>query len=256
MIHPTAIVDSGARLAEDVQVGPYAVIGPDVSIGAGSTVGAHAVICGPTVIGRNNHLYQFSSIGAAPQDKKYNDEPTRLEIGDGNTVREFCTINRGTEGGGEVTRVGNDNWIMAYTHIAHDCVVGDHIVMANNTTLAGHVTIGDHAVMGGFTKVHQFCRVGKHSFCAMDSGLSRDVPPYVMAAGHLAKPKGINSEGLKRRGFSPEQIRNIRNAYKILYRSDLKLTDAVERLASLAQTEPELLALVDFLRGGERSIIR
>jgi UDP-N-acetylglucosamine acyltransferase len=256
LIDPRAVVSPQAELAQDVEVGPFAVIGPGVEIGAGTRVGAHAVIEGPTRIGRDNRLYPFCAIGGESQDKKYRGEEARLEIGDRNTIREYCTINRGTAGGGGVTRIGNDCWIMAYCHIAHDCVIGDHVTMANNTTLAGHVLVEDYAGFGGFSKVHQFCRVGAHSFCGMDSGLTRDLPTYVLAAGYMAVPKGVNAEGLQRRGFTSDQIRHIRNAYKILYRSGLKLGEAVERLAELAREQPEIVPLVDFLRASERSIIR
>lgn len=214
------------------------------------------MITGPTVIGANNQIFSHNAIGAAPQDKKFAGEPTRLEIGDGNTIREFCTINRGTSQDRGVTTIGDDNWIMAYVHIAHDVDLGSHIILANNSTLAGHVVVGDYAILGGFSKAHQFCRIGAHAFCAMDVGLSKDLPPYVVAAGHLAEPKGVNSEGLKRRGFTKEQIRTVRNAYKTLYRSDLKLEEALEVLRAEASGAPELDVLVDFLASTERSIIR
>jgi UDP-N-acetylglucosamine acyltransferase len=257
LIDDRAVVSPDARIGEDVSIGAYSVIGDGVEIGPRCRIGPHVVIEGPTRIGADNHLYQFASIGADPQDKKFSHEAdSRLEIGDGNTIREFCTINRGTSGGGGVTRIGDDNWIMSYVHIAHDCIIGSHTIMANTTTLAGHVVIEDHAVLGGFTKVHQFCRIGCHAFTAMDCGLSRDVPPYVVAAGHLAEPRGVNTEGLRRRGFTSEQIRNIRNAYRLVYRSELRLEQAVEKLESLVGEQPELRPLVDFLRTTERSIIR
>lgn len=255
-IHPTAIVDPGAELAGDVQVGPYSVIGPDVKIGPGSVIGPHVVIRGPTTLGQGNRIYQFASVGDDPQDKKYAGEATRLEIGDHNTIREFCTINRGTAQDSGVTRIGNDNWIMAYVHIAHDCDVGDHTIMANCVTLAGHVSVGDWAILGGFSKVHQFCKIGAHSFCGMDTGLNRDLPPYVVASGMPARPAGINSEGLKRRGFTGEQVRGIKNAYRTLYRSGLKLDEAIERLRAEAESRPELQLLLDFLAASERSIVR
>ena len=220
MIHDTAIVHADAKIDASVTIGAYCVIGAGVIIEEQTTLGPHVVVSGPTHIGRNNHIYSHAAIGEAPQDKKYNGEPTRLIIGDHNTIREFCTINRGTSQDRGVTTIGNHNWIMAYVHIAHDVLIGDHTILANNATLAGHVDVGDYAILGGFTKAHQFCRIGAHSFCAMDTGLSKDLPPYVVAAGHLAEPKGINSEGLSRRDFSKEQIRNIRKAYKTVYRSD------------------------------------
>ncbi|MGD8573455.1 MAG: acyl-ACP--UDP-N-acetylglucosamine O-acyltransferase [Gammaproteobacteria bacterium] len=256
MIDERALVDPGARLADDVTVGPFSVIGPDVEIGPGTVVGPHVVIQGPTRIGRDNRFYQFSSIGEQPQDKKYRGEPTRLEIGDGNTIREFCTINRGTTQDRGATTLGDENWIMAYVHIAHDCVVGSHVIMANAATLAGHVTIEDHAILGGFAKVHQFCRIGAHSFCGMNVDLTRDVPPYVMVSGVPAAPHGINSEGLRRRGFSDASIRAIKQAYRTLYRSGLRLEEARQRLSEAAEDAPEVLALVDFLADSNRSIVR
>ncbi|NNF66429.1 MAG: acyl-ACP--UDP-N-acetylglucosamine O-acyltransferase [Gammaproteobacteria bacterium] len=256
MIDPRAIIADDAKIAADVEIGPFSVIGPGVSIAAGTRVGPHVVINGPTSIGKDNRIFQFSSIGEAPQDKKYAGEATRLEIGDRNTIRESCTINRGTSQDRGVTVIGDDNWIMAYVHVAHDCIVGNNTIMANATTLAGHVTVDDWAILGGFTKVHQFCRIGAHSFTAMDCALSRDLPPYVTAAGHLASPKGINSEGLKRRGYSAEQIRRIRRAYKLLYRSDLRLEEAIVQLRNEVDGHDEIKILVDFLESSERSIIR
>ncbi|NNF15327.1 MAG: acyl-ACP--UDP-N-acetylglucosamine O-acyltransferase [Gammaproteobacteria bacterium] len=256
MIHPTAIIDAGAQLAAGVEVGPYSVIGPDVTVGENTKIDAQVIITGPTSIGGHNHIFSQASIGAAPQDKKYNGEPTRLEIGDHNTIREFCTINRGTAQDRGVTTIGNHNWIMAYVHIAHDVIVGDHTILANNATLAGHVEVGDYAILGGFTKAHQFCRIGAHSFCAMDTGLSKDLPPYVVAAGHLAEPKGINSEGLSRRDYTAAQIRNIKSAYKTIYRSGLKLSEAVAALEKQREEAPELEILIRFLATTERSIIR
>jgi UDP-N-acetylglucosamine acyltransferase len=256
LIDPRAIVSPQAELAHDVEVGPCTIIGPDVAIDAGTRIGSHVVVNGPCRIGRDNRIYPFCAIGGESQDKKYRGEQALLEIGDRNTIREFCTLNRGTQGGGGTTRIGNDNWIMAYVHIAHDCRIGNHVTMANSATLAGHVLVEDYATLGGFAKVHQFCRVGAYSFCGMDSGLTRDLPTYVLAAGHMAVPKGINSEGLQRNGFTEEQIRHIRNAYKLIYRSDLKLEEAIDQLAALARAQPELERLVTFLRGSERSIIR
>jgi UDP-N-acetylglucosamine acyltransferase len=256
MIDPRAIVSPEAELAADVEVGPFAVIGPKVVIGAGTWVGPHAVIQGPTVIGRDCKVYQFASIGDAPQDKKYRGEPTRLEIGDRNVFREYCTVNRGTAQGEAVTRVGNDNWFMACTHVAHDCHVGSQIVMANNAVLAGHVTVGDWVIFAGYSGVHQFCKVGAHAFIGNNAAVTKDVPPYLMVTGQPAVPNGVNSEGLKRRGFTPEQITNIRGAYKVLYRSGLKLAEATEQLKALAATQPEVQPFVDLLAASTRSIIR
>lgn len=256
MIHPTAIIDPAARLAEDVEVGAYCVIGPDVEIGAGTRFGPHCVVRGPTRIGRDNRFHAFVSLGGDPQDKKYAGEATRLEIGDRNTFFEFVTVSRGTVQDRSVTTIGSDNWFMAYVHIAHDCRVGDHVIMANCATLAGHVEVGDWAILGGFAKVHQFCRIGAHSFCGMNVDIARDVPPYVMVAGAPAEPHGINSEGLKRRGFDAEKIRNIRNAYKILYRSGLRLEEAVVQLGEVVKAQPEIAPLVAFLTASARSIIR
>jgi len=256
MIHPTAIVDPRARLADDVRIGAYSIVGPDVEIGAGTTIAEHVVVEGPTHIGKNNRFFPFSSIGAAPQDKKYAGEPTTLEIGDGNTIREFCTFNRGTSQDAGATRLGNENWIMAYVHLAHDCQVGNHTIFANNAQLAGHVHVGDHAILGGFTVVHQFVHIGTHAITAMGSILLQDLPPYVTAAGNTARPFGINSEGLKRRGFSPEAIARIKAAYKTLYKSGLSLTDAKVELSALAPQAPELLPLVAFLQRSGRGIIR
>jgi len=256
-IHPTALVDGGAELGADVQVGPYSVIGKGVVIGDGSWIGPHVVLRGPTRIGRDNRIFQFSSVGDEPQDKKYAGEDTALEIGDGNTIREFCTINRGTSQDQGVTRIGSRNWIMAYVHVAHDCAIGDDVIMANNTTLAGHVHVGNHVIMGGFSGAHQFCSIGDHAFLGMYSGISRDVPPYVTVSGNPGEPKGINAEGLKRRGFDREQVRNIRNAYRLLYRSGLRLQQAIEEIGALAETQPELQIFLEFLtHESRRSIIR
>lgn len=256
MIDARAVIDPEAKLADSVGVGAFSVIGAGVEIGAGTTIGPHVVIQGPTRIGRDNRIHQFASIGGAPQDKKYHGEPTRLEIGDRNTFFEFVTINRGTSQDRGETRIGNDNWIMAYVHIAHDCVLHDNIIMANNATLAGHITVEDWAILGGFTKVHQFCRIGAHSFTGMNVDLTRDVPPYVMVSGTPVEPHGINSEGLKRRGFDAVQIRNIKQAYKVLYRSDLRLEDALSKLRDLSATQPEIAVMVKFLESSERSITR
>ena len=256
MIHPTAIVHPGARLASDVAVGPYAVIGDEVEIGAGSSIGAHTVIQGPTRIGRDNRIFQFVSLGEIPQDKKYCGERTALEIGDGNTIREFCTFNRGTVQDAGVTRVGDDNWIMAYVHIAHDCQIGSHTVFANNAQLAGHVHVGDHAILGGFTVVHQYVHIGAHVITAMGTIVLQDIPPFVTAAGNTAKPYGINSEGLKRRGYSAETIAQIKRAYKSLYRSGLSLEDARRDIATQLSQCAELKPLVEFLDESRRAIIR
>jgi UDP-N-acetylglucosamine acyltransferase len=257
VIHPTAIVAPGARLAGDVEVGAYTVIGEHVEIGAGTWIGPHAVITGHTRIGRNNRIYQFVSLGEVPQDKKYSGEPTRLEIGDGNTIREFCTFNCGTVQDAGVTRLGNDNWIMAYVHLAHDCQIGDHTIFANNAQLAGHVRIDDYAILGGYTGVHQFCRVGAHCITAVGSVVLQDVPPFVTAAGNSAQPHGINAEGLKRRGYSPVAIQRIRRAYKTLYKSGLSLEEARSAIAEEARDCPELAPLAQFLEhGSSRGIIR
>ncbi len=251
-----AAVDPSASLAPGVSIGAYSIIGAGVEIGADTIIGPHVVIKGPTIIGKENRLYSFSSIGDDPQDKKYAGEQTRLEIGDRNVIREYCTINRGTEQGGGVTRIGDDNWIMAYVHIAHDCFIANNTVFANNASLAGHVKVDDFAVLGGFTLVHQFCSIGAHSFSGMGSTLSKDLPPYVMASGNPATPRGLNSEGLKRRGFSPETIQVLRRAYRILFRSGLTLNQALEKLRQLKQEHKEVAVLVNFLEQSKRSILR
>ena len=255
-VHPTAIVDTRARIAPDVEIGPYTVVGPDVEIGAGCWIGAHAVVTGHTRIGRRNRIFQFSSIGEVPQDKKYQGEPTRLEIGDGNTIREFCTFNCGTVQDAGVTRVGDDNWFMAYVHLAHDCQVGSHTVFANSASLAGHVHVGDYAILGGFTGVHQFYRIGAHSITGAGSIVKQDVPPFVTASGNPAKPYGLNVEGLKRRGFTADTITRLNRAYKTLYRSGLTLEQAKQRLARQATECPELRITLDFLSSSGRGIIR
>ncbi|MBX3677715.1 MAG: acyl-ACP--UDP-N-acetylglucosamine O-acyltransferase [Rhodocyclaceae bacterium] len=256
LIHPTAIVDSNARLGNNVAVGAYSIIGEHVEIGDDSWIGPHVVINGHTRIGQGNRVFQFSSIGEMPQDKKYAGEPTRLEIGDRNTIREFCTLNCGTAQDAGVTRVGSDNWIMAYVHLAHDCQVGNNTIFANNAQLAGHVQVGDFAILGGFTVVHQFVRIGAHSLTAMGTILLQDLPPYVTAAGNTAKPYGINSEGLKRRGFSGDAIAALKRAYKLLYRSGVPLDEARSRMSVDAATHPELPLLVEFLAETSRGIIR
>lgn len=255
-IHPTAIIDPAASLHADVSVGPYAIIGAGVRIGAGSSVGAHAVLEGPTTIGLNNRIHAHAAVGGAPQDKKYADEPTELIIGDGNTIREFTTINRGTLQGGGVTRIGDDNWIMAYVHIAHDCVIGDHTILANSVALAGHVTIEDWAILGGYSLIHQFCKIGAHAFTGMGTKINCDVPPYVVVGSEMSVPRGINTEGLKRRGFSTEQIAAIRRAYRTLYMSGLPLAEARERLAEQAQNAEEVRRFVEFIDRSERSLLR
>ena len=255
-IDPRAVVSPQAELAADVTVGAFTVIEAGVRIGAGTSVGPHAVIKGPTTIGAGNKIFQFASIGDAPQDLKYKGEPTRLEIGDRNVFREFTTMNRGTQQGGGVTTIGSDNLFMAYTHVAHDCRVGSHVVMANYATLAGHVHLGDWVIMGGYSGTHQYTKVGAHAFIGNNAAVTRDVPPYVMAVGTPAVPHSINSEGLKRRGFTPDQIRNLRNAYRVLYRSDMKLADAVAELTTRVATQPELKIFVDFIGESTRSLVR
>jgi UDP-N-acetylglucosamine acyltransferase len=256
LIDARAVIDPGAELARDVSVGPYSVIGPDVIVGPGTHIGPHVVINGPTRIGRDNKIFQFTSIGDAPQDKKYADEPTRLEIGDRNTIREFVTINRGTIQDEGVTRVGDDNWIMAYVHIAHDCRIGNQTIFANNASLAGHVSIGDFAVLGGFTLVHQFCSIGAHSLTAFGSGISLDVPPYMTVGGSPARAHGLNMEGLRRRGFSDDSRKALKQAYKTLYRKNLSLQDAIASMKHDADACPELAILVEFLENQKRGIVR
>ena len=256
MIHATAIVSDKAMIADDADVGPYCVIGDGVALGARTRVDSHVVINGPTVIGEDNHIYQFASIGDDPQDKKYADELTTLTIGDRNTIREFCTVSRGTIQDRGETSVGNDNWIMAYVHIAHDCVIGSNTIMANNATLAGHVHVGDWVIFGGFSGVHQFCHVGAHAFIGMYAGLNRDVPAYTTVSGSPAVPRGINSEGLKRRGFDAAQIRNIKEAYRLVYRKGLKLVDAIDEIAERSKSQPELELFLESLRSSERGLVR
>jgi len=255
-IHPSAVVHPGARLAGDVEVGPYSVVGADVEIGEGSWIGAHVVIDGRVRIGRRNRIFHFASIGAPPQDKKYKGEPTRVEIGDDNTIREYVTINRGTALDAGVTRVGDDNWIMAYVHLAHDCQVGSHTIFANLSQLAGHVHVGDWAILGGATHAHQFVKIGTHSFTGIDTFLDRDLPPYVKAAGSRAQPFGINSAGLRRRGFSEETILAIKRAYKTLYRAGLSAEEARRELETQAAGCAEVRVFVDFLAASTRGIIR
>ena len=255
-IHETAIVSPEANLASGVSVGAYTIIEAGVTIGADTEVGHHCVIKGDTTIGERNHIFQFSSIGEDPQDKKYAGEPTRLVIGDGNTIREYCSLNRGTAQDDGITIVGDNNWLMAYVHIAHDCVIGNETIFANNVTLAGHVTVGDYAIWGGFSGAHQFARVGAHAFIANNTGVAKDVPPYVMAAGLPAAPRGINSEGLKRRGFDTDEVRAIKDAFRLLYRSGLRLEEAREKIAELAKERSEILIIAKFLEHSERGFIR
>ncbi len=256
MIHSTAIISDSAKIAEGVEIGPFCVIGDDVEIDSGTRVDSHVVISGPTKIGKDNHIYQFASVGDDPQDKKYADEPTGLTIGERNTIREYCTISRGTIQGIGETIIGDDNWIMAYCHIAHDCIVGNNTIMANNATLAGHVHLGDWAICAGFSGGHQFCRIGAHAFLGMYGGVSRDVPAYTMVAGQPPVPRGINSEGLKRRNFSSDQIRNIKHAYRLVYRKGLKLADAIEQIEELSVEQQELVVFLESLRSSERGIVR
>lgn len=255
-IHSTSLVHPNARLGGDVEIGAFCVIEENVEIGEGTVLGHHVVVRGHTKLGRNNRVHSFACLGEPPQDKKYRGEPTRLEIGDHNTIREYCTLNIGTAQDVGVTRLGDHNWIMAYAHIAHDCQIGSHVIMANSSQLAGHVDIGDHVIMGGATLVHQFCRIGAHAFTAGGSVVLRDVPPYVMAGGNSAQPHGINSEGLKRRGFSGEDIENIRRAYKTLYRTQLGFQEAKAAIAEQARTIARLQILSEFLASTERGIIR
>jgi UDP-N-acetylglucosamine acyltransferase len=260
-VHASALVDPAARLADDVEVGAFSTIGPDVSIGAGTRIGPHVVVEGPTAIGRDNRISPFCSIGGPPQDKKYGGEPTRLEIGDRNVLRECCTVNRGTVQDAGVTRIGDDNWIMAYVHVAHDCVIGSQTILANSTQLAGHVHIGDWVFLAGMTGVHQFVQIGAHAMTSANAYLSQDLPPYVLGAGTPAEPHGINAEGLKRRGFSAAAIAAIRLAYKTLYRAGLSLEDARKTIADMtaradAEIAPHLRLLSDFLASATRGIAR
>lgn len=256
MIHQSACIDADARIAEGVSIGAFCVIGAAVEIAAGTVIGPHVVIDGPTRIGRDNRIHAFAALGGEPQDKKYRGEPSRLEIGDRNTIREFVTFNRGTDDGCGVTRIGNDNWIMAYVHIAHDCVVGNHTVFANASSLAGHSVIDDWVILGGFTLVHQFCQIGAHAFTAMGSVVNRDVPPFVTVAGAYAQPHGINSEGLRRREFSSDRIQTIKRAYRTLYKAGLPLAQARAELAQQAEHSPDVRVLLDFIDRSQRSLVR
>jgi len=255
-IDSLAVIDPSAKIDESVTIGPFSVIGPDVTIGANTWIGPHVVINGPTIIGSDNQIFQFSSIGEIPQDKKFHDERSQLIIGDGNTIREFVTINRGTDHGGGLTKIGNDNWLMAYIHIAHDCIVGNNVVFSNNSTLAGHVTVADGVILGGFTLVHQFCAIGNNVFTAMGSSISKDVPPYLMVSGAPAHPCGVNSEGLKRLGLSSDAIKNIKTVYKHLYRTGLSFEDAKKEIEKLAASSDEVKVMFEFLQNSKRSILR
>lgn len=256
MIHPTAIIDASARIGENVSIGAYSVIGAGVEIGPNCKIGPHVVIDGPTRMGANNTVYQFASLGGDPQDKKFKGEHVTLEIGDGNMIREFVTINRGTGDGGGVTRIGDNNWIMAYVHIAHDCIIGNNTIFANCASLAGHCRVDDYAILGGFSLIHQFCQIGAHAFTSMGSSINRDVPPYVTVAGTFAEPKGINSEGLRRRGYSSDKVMAIKRAFKTLYNSGLPLAEARAQIAAQSNDVDELKLLVEFIDRSERSLLR
>lgn len=255
-IDSRAVIDPAARLGNNVTVGPFSVIGPHVTIGDDTWIGPHAVINGPTTIGKANRIFQFTSIGEIPQDKKFHGEESTLEIGDRNTIREFVTINRGTADGGGVTRIGNDNWLMASIHIAHDCIVGNNTIFANAASLAGHVIIEDFVILGGFTLVHQFCSIGQHAFTGMGSAISKDVPPFVMVNGNPAAPHGLNNEGLKRRQFSKEAQQALRDAYKIIYRLGFTLEEAKVKLRELALEHSEVQIMLAFLEKSQRGILR
>jgi UDP-N-acetylglucosamine acyltransferase len=256
-IHATAVVDPSARIGADVDIGAFAVIGAGVEIGDGTTVGAHCSILGPTRIGRDNRIHGHAAIGGDPQDKKFGGERTELVIGERNVIREFATISRGTGNGGGTTRIGDDNWLLAYVHVAHDCQVGSHCVFSNNATLAGHVEIGDHVILSGFVGVHQFCRIGAHAFIGMGAFVNGDVPPYVLVAQEgYGRPRGINAEGLKRRGFDGERIAAIKRAYRALYLSGAKLDEARTQLADLARDSDDVRALLEFIERGERPLLR
>ncbi|WP_404420124.1 acyl-ACP--UDP-N-acetylglucosamine O-acyltransferase [Marinospirillum sp.] len=255
MIHPTALVDPGAQLAADVEVGPYSIIGPDVVLGSGCKIGPHVVIKGPSVLGERNRIFQFASVGEDCQDKKYKGEPTRLEMGDDNVIREGVTIHRGTVQDRQLTRIGSRNLFMAYSHVAHDCIVGDDCIMANQATLAGHVTLGDFVILGGLSAVHQFSRVGSHAMCGGGSIILKDIPAYTMISGHPAETHGINYEGLKRRGFSKEAMQSLRNAYKIVFRKGLTLQEAIAQLEAEEPLE-ELQVFIDSIKNSQRGITR
>ncbi len=252
MIHPTAVIDSGAQVHETCEIGPYAIIGPDVTIGSGTRIGPHTVISGPTVIGEQNRIFQFASIGEDPQDLKYDGEESRLVIGDRNTIREFVTINRGTTGGGGETRLGSDNLLMAYVHVAHDCIIGSHTIFANAASLAGHVTVGDYAILGGFSLVHQFSRVGDHSFSGMGSVINKDIPPFLLVSGHYVEAKGVNKQGLKRRGFSSEAISAIHKTYLKMVKKKGVKDDSLAEIEALAKEHESVAQLLEFIRNSER----
>ncbi|MDH5512711.1 MAG: acyl-ACP--UDP-N-acetylglucosamine O-acyltransferase [Gammaproteobacteria bacterium] len=256
MIHPQAIIDPGAKIGKDVAIGAFSIIGADVEIGNGTWIGPHVVITGPTRLGSENRIFQFCSLGEAPQHTGYQGEPTRLEIGDRNIIREYCTFNRGTAGGGGITRMGNDNFIMAYCHVAHDCRVGQRTIFANGTSLAGHVVVEDQVIFGGFTMVHQFCRVGAHAMTGISTVTFKDIPPFLLVSGNTAVPHGLNIRGLKRRNFSEQSIESLRQAYKLLYKSGLRLSEAVEAMALLARSCPEVKYFHDFIQKSERGIVR
>ena len=255
-IDPRAVIDPSAQLGQNVTVSPFSIIGANVEIGDDSWIGPHVVINGPTRIGTENRIFQFASIGEIPQDKKYYGESSRLEIGDRNTIREFVTINRGTDDGGSVTRIGSDNWLMAYIHIAHDCIVGDHVTMSNAASLAGHVRIDDYAILGGFTLVHQFCAVGSHAFCGMGSAISKDIPPFVMVSGNPAHPRGLNIEGLKRMDKDKETMQALRDAYKVIYRSGHTTKEAANYLRGSSETVEEVARMLSFIQESKRGILR
>lgn len=256
MIHPLAIVDPGAKIGKDVEIGAFSIIGPDVEIGKGTWIGPHVVINGSTRIGGDNRIYQFSSLGEAPQHLGYKGEPTRLEIGDRNVIREYCTFNRGTVASGGVTQIGHDNFIMAYCHVAHDCHVGNHTIFANGTSLAGHVSVEDCVIFGGFTMIHQFCRVGAYTMTGINTVTFKDIPPYLLVAGNTAVPHGLNVRGLRRRNFSEESVDALRRAYKLVYKSGLSLAEAVEQLGQLAEKNPEVGRFLGFIQQSKRGIVR
>ncbi len=256
MIHPQAIIDSSAKISDDVSIGPFTVIGANVEIGSGTVISSHVVINGPIKIGKDNRIFQFASVGEKPQDLKFKDEPTELIVGDRNTIREYVTLHRGTPGGGGVTQIGNDNFFMASSHVAHDCVIGNNIIMANATALAGHVTIEDHVILGGYTTVHQFTRIGAHAFTGFSTAIDRDVLPFFTVAGNRARAIGINKEGLKRRGFSPETIRALQGAFKLLIKSSCSHKVALEKVEEIAEQDENVRMMLDFLDTSERGWIR
>ncbi len=256
MIHPQSIIDPSAKIADDVSIGPFTVIGPDVEIASGTSIASHVVINGPTKIGKDNTVYQFASVGEKPQDLKFNNEPTQLIVGDRNTIREYVTLHRGTPDGGNVTRIGSDNLFMASSHVAHDCIIGDHVILANATALAGHVVVEDHVILGGYTTVHQFTRIGAHAFTGFSTAIDRDVLPFFTVAGNRARAIGINKEGLKRRGFSTETIRALQQAFKLLIKSSSSHKIALEKVAEIAQRDENVRMMMDFLDSSERGWIR